>query len=335
VAQQDVTVLILGESGSGKELAARAIYHYSKRSQKPFLAVNCAALPEALLESELFGHEKGSFTGADQRRIGKFEQVHGGTIFLDEIGDMTPSTQAKALRLLQQQQFERVGGNTTIQTDVRIIAATNKDLQAMVAEGKFRQDLYYRLSGFTLQLPPLAARLDDGPLLTDYFLRMLTRESGRTCAGITPEAREALRQHSWPGNIRELSSAIRYAAVHAGGEIITVDCLPPSCRGTNGDRTAWNSPAPPQHQLPSAPAAPDRTLPEIRAIVRELWASGSSDIYRELGQLIDRVVLEEALKATHGNQLQAAERLGISRMTLRAKLKMGRERAGDDSANGE
>ena len=150
--------MLFRSSGTGKELAARAIYHYSRRAKQPFLAINCAALPESLLESELFGHEKGAFTGADQRRIGKFEQVNGGTIFLDEIGDMSLSTQAKALRLLQQQQFERVGGNTTIQTDVRIIAATNRDLEAMVAEGRFRQDLYYRLSGFTFRMPPLRDR---------------------------------------------------------------------------------------------------------------------------------------------------------------------------------
>jgi two-component system nitrogen regulation response regulator GlnG len=215
VASQDVTVLILGESGTGKELVARALFHYSKRSKQPFLAVNCAALTESLLESELFGHEKGAFTGADQRRIGKFEQVNGGTIFLDEIGDMSPSTQAKALRLLQQQQFERVGGNTTIQTDVRIIAATNKDLEEMVAEGTFRQDLYYRLNGFSIHLPPLRERLGDVRALANYFARTISRDLGRYPPTIAEETTELLEKHNWPGNVRELHSAIRFAIVNS------------------------------------------------------------------------------------------------------------------------
>ena len=176
VAPQDVTVVLQGETGTGKELVARAIHQYSARSSKPFLAVNCAAISESLLESELFGHERRAFTGADQRRIGKFEQISGGTIFLDEIGDMSMSTQAKSLRLLQQQQFERLGGNTTIQTDVRIIAATNKDLKAMVERNEFRQDLYYRLSGFTIFLPPLRDRLDDVPAIAKHFLKDLARK---------------------------------------------------------------------------------------------------------------------------------------------------------------
>ena len=176
VASQNVTVLILGESGTGKELVARAIYHYSKRAKGPFLAINCAAIPEALLESELFGHEKGAFTGADRRRIGKFEQSNGGTLFLDEIGDMSPMTQTKILRVLQGQEFERVGGNELIRTDVRVIAATNRNLEKMVGEGTFRGDLYYRLNVFTIPLPPLRERGDDVPLFAQHFVHRFARE---------------------------------------------------------------------------------------------------------------------------------------------------------------
>ncbi|MFM2096994.1 MAG: Nitrogen assimilation regulatory protein, partial [Planctomycetota bacterium] len=321
VAPQDVTVLVQGESGTGKELAARAIYHYSRRAKQPFLAINCAALPESLLESELFGHEKGAFTGAEQRRIGKFEQVNGGTIFLDEIGDMSLSTQAKALRLLQQQQFERVGGNTTIQTDVRIIAATNRDLEAMVAEGRFRQDLYYRLSGFTFRMPPLRERLEDVPLLTDYMLRHLSRELDRPIRGITDEARTALQKHRWPGNVRELYNAVRYAIVQSSGEIVTLACLPDHVRiaaiesDASAGQDAWS---------------------EIRRIVRHLLACGSKDVYRQVGQMCDRAVLETVMQETNGNQLQAAERLGISRVTLRAKLRASRGESDDaESASDE
>ena len=186
VAPQNVTVLIRGESGTGKELVARAIYQYSPRSEKPFLAVNCAAIPDALLESELFGHERGAFTGADQRRIGKFEQCNGGTLFLDEIGDMSLLLQAKMLRVLQQQQFERIGGNQTISTDVRVITATNRDLEEMVAAREFRADLYYRLSGFTIQLPPLRERPADVPPLLDYFLRRFAASLDKDVRGIAP-----------------------------------------------------------------------------------------------------------------------------------------------------
>lgn len=309
VASQDVTVLILGQSGTGKELVARSIYHYSKRSMKPFLAVNCAALSESLLESELFGHEKGAFTGADQRRIGKFEQVNGGTIFLDEIGDMSPATQAKALRLLQQQQFERVGGTSTIQTDVRIIAATNKDLWSMVAAGTFREDLFYRLSGFTISLPSLKERADDIPELVDYFVRVLSQDLGKPIRQVSAQARTFLLNHTWPGNVRELFSAIRYAVVRSTGEVITEDCLPPTCLPQNesGERSL---------KMTDRQAARD-----VLQLVRELLATGSNDIYREVQHAIDAIVVEETLKATNGNQLLAAERLGISRMTLRAKTR--------------
>src|SRR5579872_7231925 len=209
VAPQNVAVLIRGESGTGKELIARAIYQHSRRAGAPFLAVNCAAIPETLLESELFGHEKGSFTGADRQRIGKFEQCTGGTILLDEVGDMSPLVQSKLLRLLQEQRFERVGGNETIQTDVRIIAATHRDLEAMSNEGSFRSDLYYRLNGFTITVPPLRERGDDIVLLLELIFNVFARQLGKDVQGIAPDALKLLIEYPWPGNVREMQSAVR------------------------------------------------------------------------------------------------------------------------------
>src|SRR5579862_6581955 len=219
VADQTFPVLITGESGTGKELVARAIYQHGPRAQAPFLALNCAAIPENLLESELFGHEKGAFTGADRRRIGKFEQCSGGTLFLDEIGDMPPALQAKMLRLLQEQTFERVGGNETIRTNVRIISATHRDLKARAAEGKFRPDLYYRLGVFTIHLPPLRERGEDLPMLVQHYVRRFSRELGREVREVAPEALERLRSGSWPGNIRELQSVLKQALLQSSGTI--------------------------------------------------------------------------------------------------------------------
>src|SRR5258708_3317845 len=213
VTDQNVIVLITGESGTGKELVARAIYQHSGRSDKPFLAINCAAIPESLLESELFGHEKGAFTGADRRRIGKFEQCNGGTIFLDEIGDMPLATQGKILRLLQDQKFERVGGKETLQTHDRGITATNRDLKAFSERGEFRPDLYYRLSVFTIRLPPLRERGDDLPMLVNYYLRRFNRELGRNVREVAPETMERLRKFARPGNIRQLQS-VSHPAPH-------------------------------------------------------------------------------------------------------------------------
>ena len=302
VAPQDVTVLLQGETGTGKELVARAIHQYSARSNKPFLAVNCAALSESLLESELFGHERGAFTGADQRRIGKFEQVSGGTIFLDEIGDMTLSTQAKSLRLLQQQQFERLGGNTTIQTDVRIIAATNKDLKGMVDRNEFRQDLYYRLSGFTIHLPPLRERREDIPAIAKHFLKTLGRKLGRPSLHWTDEALLTLQDYSWPGNVRELSNAVQFAVVNTIGDAVYPTSLPQEC---------WSDPR----------LAQVSEFKEVQEIVQHLLREGENDIYRKVVQKVEAILVDEALKHTGGNQQAAAERLGISRMTLRTKRK--------------
>ena len=307
IATQDSLVLILGESGTGKELVARAIYHYSRRRERPFLAINCAALPETLLESELFGHERGAFTGADQRRIGKFEQVNGGTIFLDEIGDMSAATQAKALRLLQEQQFERVGGNTAVHTDVRIIAATNQDLTLLVAAGKFRQDLFYRLNGFTIRLPPLRERKQDLPTLIGHFLHRFSREVGKDVRVISEDARAALAAHDWPGNVRELESAIRYAVINATGGAITPDCLPDTClvAPTGGPST------------PNAASCGYDLAGRIQAMI----ADGQGDLYRRLLAEFDDGVVRLALEHTQGNQSQAADLLGLSRMTLRSKVR--------------
>src|SRR5205807_5176457 len=226
VATQDVPVLITGESGTGKELVALAVYQHGPRAKAPFLALNCAAIPENLLESELFGHEKGAFTGADRRRIGKFEQVSGGTLFLDEVADMTALTQAKLLRLLQEQRFERLGGNETVQTDVRVLAATNRDLGAEVAAGRFRRDLYYRLSVFTIHLPPLRERGDDLALLVQHYLRRFSRELGKDVQGVSPEALAILQAYAWPGNVRELQSVLKQALLRAAGPVLVPDFLP-------------------------------------------------------------------------------------------------------------
>lgn len=306
VAPQDVSVLILGESGTGKELVARAIYHHSQRSEGPFLAINCAALPESLLETELFGHERGAFTGAEQLRIGKFEQCHQGTVFLDEIGDMTPATQAKVLRVLQDGRFERVGGNETIYTDVRTIAATNHDLETLVKSGRFRLDLFYRLNTFTILLPPLRERLEDLPLLVEYFIARLNQELGKQIHSVSSRAIQTLQSHSWPGNVRELESTIKYALVHAVGDTLTVDCLP---------KNMW----------PEVAAEPQSSTSETDALelvsyVRDLLTGEQSDLYRQVQQQVDRVVLLEVLRHVSGNQVQASELLGISRTTLRAKL---------------
>lgn len=303
-AQQDVTVLILGESGTGKELIARAIFQHSKRADKPFLAINCAAIPDALLESELFGHEKGAFTGADRQRIGKFEQANGGTIFLDEIGDMTPATQAKVLRVLQNQQFERVGGQDTLTVDTRVIAATNRNLETEVAAGRFRQDLFYRLNGVTITLPALRDRKDDIPMLVDHFIRVANRKLDKHVTGIAPEAMRVLRAHGWPGNVRELQNVVRYAVIQAAGEVLTVECLPASVRGGTA---------------PTPASSPDDVL-DVRKLIRDLLAFGSDEIYKRVIKEVDRVVLAEVLRHVANNQVHASALLGISRTTLRAKL---------------
>jgi two-component system nitrogen regulation response regulator GlnG len=305
-APQDVTVLILGESGTGKELVARAIYHYSARAKGPFLAINCAAIPETLLESELFGHEKGAFTGADRKRIGKFEQASGGTLFLDEIGDMTPLTQTKILRVLQGQEFERVGGNEPIRTDVRIIAATNRDLEQMVEAGTFRRDLYYRLNVYTIRLPALRERGDDLPLLAEHFVRRLSRELKKNVRGISPEALEVLRRYSWPGNVREMQSVIKQALLQTTGQVVLPEFLPATL-GDEGQQTAQAKPA-------------SFDYGDLTEFIHEKLRSGSTSLYAEYQALTDRHLFTELLRHTGGNVSQAARILGITRATLRTKM---------------
>jgi two-component system nitrogen regulation response regulator GlnG len=311
VAPLDVPVLMQGESGTGKELVARAIYQHSPRSQGPFLAINCAAMPEGLLESELFGHEKGAFTGADRRRIGIFEQADKGTLFLDEIGDMTLATQPKLLRLLQEQQFERVGGEDTIRTDVRVVAATNQDLERKAAAGEFRYDLLYRLKVFTINLPPLRNRKDDLPLLIAHFLKILNRDFRKRVTSVAPDALRVLEAYLWPGNVRELQSAIKHAYVQSSGEVITLDCLPAHLSDDPRDRSAGQS------------NRADSESGELRIgeMIEELLGRGESDIYAKVSAAVDRVVLETVLRYVKGNQMQASEVLGISRTTLRAKMR--------------
>jgi DNA-binding NtrC family response regulator len=297
VAAQDVTVLITGESGTGKELVARAIYQHGPRAKGPFLAINCAAIPENLLESEFFGHEKGSFTGAERRRIGKFEQCSGGTLFLDEVGDMPLATQGKVLRLLQDQAFERVGGNETIRTDVRLIAATNRDLEAWSAEKKYRPDLYYRLSVFTIHLPPLRERGADLPMLIHHYVRRFSRELGREVHEVTPEAMEWLCSYSWPGNIRELQSVLKQGLLRASGTVL----LPGF--------------------LPELPPSPRRQFSGLEAFIDQLWGPGTDDLYAQAHRELDRILLARVLEHAHGSQHQAARMLGIARKTLRVKLR--------------
>ena len=307
VAAQDVTVLIQGESGTGKELVARALYQHSRRSHLPFLAVNAAAIPDALLESEMFGHERGAFTGADRTRIGKFEQAHGGTLFLDEVGDMSPATQAKLLRVLQERTFERIGGNETVTIDVRLIAATNRPLDAMVEQGTFRRDLYYRLNVFVIELPPLRERCDDVGLLVDFFIRRFNRELGRRIIGTSPDALRRLAGYDWPGNVRELQSAVKSAIVHASGDVLTTDCFPEALRhGVAADRETVERP---------------ESAIDVAAAVAELVRDGNRDIYRRVHAEVARLLMEAVLAKTGGSQLLAAELLGISRTTLRAKLR--------------
>ena len=314
VAAQDVTVLITGESGTGKELVASAIYQHSTRSRAPFMALNCAAIPESLLESELFGHEKGAFTGADRRRIGKFEQCAGGTLLLDEIGDMPLPLQAKILRLLQERTFQRVGGNETLHADVRVIASTHRDLRVRAADESFRADLYYRLGVFTIHLPPLRERGDDLPALVRHFVRRFARELGRDVREVAPDALERLRAHSWPGNIRELQSVLKQALLQASGTVLLSAFLPALAPASE----------PIAAPRPRAGDGNARDAPEVLDLVgfiRQHLTPASNDLYAETHRRVDRVLLALALDYTGGNHRDAARLLGISRQTMRMRLR--------------
>jgi two-component system nitrogen regulation response regulator GlnG len=289
IAGQNVPVLITGESGTGKELVARAIYQHGPRARGPFLSLNCAAIPETLLESELFGHEQGAFTGADRRRIGKFEQCHGGTLFLDEVGDMPLAMQAKVLRVLQDQTFERIGGAETVRTDVRLIAATHRDLKTWSEAGTFRPDLYYRLSVFTIHLPPLRERADDLRLLVQLFVRRFARELSRDVREVAPDTLERLRNYSWPGNIRELQSVLKQALLRATGTELLPAFLP-------DDLPQDQCGAPPRASAVGGTAG--TTLAEI-----------------------EREAIQSCLLRTGGNRQQTAGILGISTRTLLRKIR--------------
>ena len=314
VARQDVTVLILGESGTGKELVARAIYQHSNRADKPFLAVNCAAIPEALLESELFGHERGAFTGADRKRVGKFEQCHGGTIFLDEVGEMSPLTQAKILRLIQEQRFERVGGGETVQTDVRLIAATNADLERMADEDRFRKDLYFRLNVFTIRLPALRDRGDDVVALINHYLMKFGREFGKPVQEVAPEAMAALQSYSWPGNVRELQSVIKQSLLQMSGSVLLADFLPARVRQPPVAGSAGSAGA-------SEVVETTGAVFDWDVFVAGRIATGTETLYAESLERMEREVILRVLKHTEGNQLQAARILGITRGSLRSKIR--------------
>lgn len=306
VAAQDVTVLLLGESGTGKELVARAIYQHSHRASKPFLAINCAAIPEQLLESELFGHEKGAFTGADRKRIGKFEQCHGGTIFLDEVGELTPLTQAKILRLIQEQQFERVGGSETIRTDVRLIAATNAQLELMTDTGRFRKDLFFRLNVYSLRLPPLRDRGDDVSSLIQHFVRRFSVELGKTVRDIAPEAMQALQQYRWPGNIRELQSVLKQSLLQMQGAVLLPGHLPLHVQKNDDSGVESGGPV---------------SEVALNVFVQKAIESGAENLYAMTLELMERELLMRVLKHTAGNQVQAARILGITRGSLRTKIR--------------
>lgn len=310
VAGQMVPVLIRGESGTGKELIARAIYQHSQRRTQCYMAVNCAALSETLLESELFGHEKGAFTGADRRRIGRFEQCSDGTIFLDEVGDMSPLVQSKVLRLLQEQVFERVGGNQTITTDARIISATNRSLEEMIEENEFRLDLYHRINAFEIHLPALRDRGDDLDLLTHFFIQRLNKQLDKHVEGISSGALELLHAYHWPGNVRELQSVIRRAILMATGPVIVPENLSEEVAGeNNNDRLD-----------PSSRSSPDSSN-SIDVFVQSKINSESKNIYAETLEFMERHLILQILGETDGNQSKAAELLGITRGSLRNKIR--------------
>ncbi len=311
LAASDATALITGESGTGKELVARAIYHHSNRNQSPFLAVNCAAIPEQLLESELFGHERGAFTGASMQRIGKFEQCNRGTLFLDEIGDMTPATQTKILRVLQSGTFERVGGNQPIKVDVRIIAATNKPLEQAVAARQFREDLFYRLNVVRIHIAPLRERSEDIRLLVNYFLKKFAKEQGGPPRSIAPATLKALEKHHWPGNVRELENVIRRALVMAKGEAILVSELPVEVSGQG---------TPTLTAAAMAAIAGDGAVTDVMLLARQLFQWARKDPKLKVIPTIERELVIQALKETSGNQVHAAKLLGITRATLRKRV---------------
>jgi two-component system NtrC family response regulator/two-component system nitrogen regulation response regulator GlnG len=306
VAPTDATVLIRGESGTGKELVARAIYQHSKRADGAFVAVNCVAIPETLLESELFGYERGAFTGATSRRIGKFEQASGGTIFLDEIGDIPLSIQAKILRVLQEKAFERIGGNETVRADVRVLAATNRALERAIEEGNLREDLYHRLNVVTIRIPPLRERMEDLPLLVRCFLSRSARKLRLEVPPFSQEAMTALLSHPWPGNVRELEHCIERAMIFSRGYPIHAADIRLALGVSMSEGVSESA----------APADPK--ISELAADYLRCHRGPSA--HEGCIQRVERALLVEALRRTKGNQSRAARLLGLARPTLHAKL---------------
>ena len=317
VAAQNISVLIRGESGTGKELVARAIFQNGLRKGKPFVAINCAAIPEALLESELFGHEKGSFTGADRKRIGKIEQCDGGTLFLDEIGDMEAPLQSKLLRVLQEKEFERVGGSETITTDVRILAATHQGIEKMCEEGKFREDLYYRLNGYTINLPPLRERNGDIELLIEYFRQTANLELGKSIGRISPEAISVLKSYHWPGNVRQLESVIHQAVVQSSGSVLLPDFLPP-LKNEDGNLKAGESNR--SREIEAESAHGDGESETVRQLIERHRSHHSTTLFDDVTEEVERELLAAVLNSCGGNLTEAAKQLGITRTTVRNKV---------------
>ena len=308
VAEKDVTVLISGESGTGKELVARAVYHHSRRQDAPFMAVNCAAIPETLFESELFGYEQGAFTGADRTYLGKFERCHKRTLFLDEIGDMSLGTQAKVLRVLQEGEFDRLGGGKTVKVDVRLLAATNRDLAKEVAAGRFREDLYYRLKIISIHLPPLRERREDVPALVNYFLARFAAEYVSPLQYVAEPAMAKLGAYAWPGNVRELENCLRRAVLVSQGDVL----LPEHVRLEGQPETAGGAEA----------ATPETAVAQkIAALLPEILAVAGKRPHANLIDLVEKALIAQALDACKQNQVRTARMLGISRNTLRHRMK--------------
>jgi transcriptional regulator with GAF, ATPase, and Fis domain len=298
VAATDSTVLLLGESGTGKELFARAIHYLSPRAELPFVALNCAAIPEGLVENELFGHERGAYTGAGARKIGKLELAHRGTLFLDEIGELPLAIQSKLLRVLEEKRFERVGGTQEIEVNVRILAATNKDLRAAVAEKSFRDDLYFRIAAVPITIPALRDRGDDVRLLAEHFLERFKREFRKPSLELTEDARSRLLSYTWPGNVRELQNTIERAAILASGSEIDVEAL----------------------QLPVPMPAPDE-MPEGMLAAQFLWDGPLEEVSQRAVAHVERFKIQNALRDSKWNKTRAAEKLGVSYKTLLTKIR--------------
>ncbi len=319
IAEKDVSIFITGESGTGKELVARAIYHHSRRKDKPFIAVNCGAIPESLFESELFGHERGAFTGAERTIMGKMERCHQGTLFLDEITEMSLPLQAKMLRAIQEKEIERVGGNRVIPVDVRILAATNKDIENEVESGRFRQDLYWRLKVISIHIPPLRERVTDIPLLVQYFLERFCAEYNMARCYIKDSALQKLSDYSWPGNVRELENCVRRAVLLSAGNVIAEkDLMIPETDAEKrlmerGGAELW-----------------ERLRENLAEIIPDILRLSGRNVHGDIIGLVEESLIAEALRQCGDNQVQAAKMLGISRNTLRHRLKKQTDRMNDD-----